>query len=329
MKEKNKGEIILYKDKHGEIELEVKFKEETIWMDAHQIASAFNVNRPAIVKHIQNIYKTGELEEKSTCSILEQVANDGKIRKMNIYNLDMIISVGYRVNSKKATQFRIWATNILRKHLLDGYTINKKRLLVEKENLVKLQKTIAFLNEKARSKMLQGQELEILNILNDYSKTFSILEQYDKQNLKENKRGKSKFVLKYEDCKKNITIIKKDLLAKKEAGDIFGNERGGSFEGIVANLYQTFGGKELYVSLEIKAAHVLYLIIKDHPFSDGNKRIAAFLFVHFLNMNNYLFRKNGERKINDNALAALALLIAESNPKEKDQMIALITQLLG
>lgn len=321
------GEVVIYKSATGP-KLEVHLKRDSIWLDAHQMASVFGVNRPAIVKHINNVYKTNELDEKSTCSILEQVAADGKVRKMNLYNLDVIISVGYRVNSKQATQFRIWATKTLKQHLVQGYTINEKRLFEEREKLQKLQETIAFLQQKSKKKLLKGQEKEIIDLLADYSKTLTILEQYDKSELKQVKGEKASFVLTYEKCQDIIFELKKDLMAKKEAGDLFGSERGGAFEGIVKNLYQTFGGKQLYSNLESKAAHLLYLIIKDHPLSDGNKRTGAFLFVYFLDANNFLFRKNGERKINDNALAALALLIAESNPKEKDQMIALITQLL-
>jgi hypothetical protein len=159
MNKANKGGIVLYKGKSGEIEIEVKFEKDTVWMDAHQIARLFNVDRTGAVRHVNNIYKTKELLQSSTCAKIAQVAADGRVRNMDFYNLDIIISIGYRVNSKRATQFRIWATNVLKKHLSDGYTINKKRLLAEKENLEKLQKTIAFLNEKARSKMLQGQEL--------------------------------------------------------------------------------------------------------------------------------------------------------------------------
>ncbi|MFA6974127.1 MAG: virulence protein RhuM/Fic/DOC family protein [Parcubacteria group bacterium] len=285
-KNPKEGEIIIYKDKRGEIELEVKLNKESVWLDAHQIASIFGVNRPAVVKHVNNIYKTKELDEKSTCSILEQVAADGKIRRMNLYNLDMIISVGYRVNSQRATQFRIWATNVLRNHLLKGYTVNQKRLLEEKDNFEKLQKTIAFLREKVHAKTLKGQEVEIMDLLADYSRTLTFLEQYDKSKLKEARAGKAKFVLRYEVCQQIVTEVKRELMAKKEAGDIFGTQRGGAFESVIKNLYQTFGGKELYANLETKAAHLLYLVIKDHPFSDGNKRIGAFLFVYF-----WLFNK--------------------------------------
>lgn len=324
----NKGEIIIYKPAKGEVELEVRFKDETVWLDAHQIARIFGVNRPAIVKHINNIYKTGELIEKSTCSKIEQVAADGKIRKMYLYNLDMIISVGYRVNSQRATQFRIWATGVLKKYLLQGYAINEKRLLEAKNKFSQLQETIIFLRKKAKAKNLQGQEKEILNLLADYSKTLSLLERYDKNKLKIEEGIKAKFVLEYEACLIIISELKNNLKAKKEAGDIFGHEIGGKFESAVKNLYQTFGAKELYKSVEDKAAHLLYLTIKDHPFTDGNKRIGSFLFIYFLDKNNYLYREGGERKINDNALTALALLVAESDPKEKEQLVALITQLI-
>ena len=324
----NKGEIIIYKPTKGEVELKVRLEDETVWLDAHQMAMIFGVNRPAVVKHINNIYKTGELEEKSTCSKMEQVAADGKIRKMNLYNLDMIISVGYRVNSQRATQFRIWATKILKQYLLQGYSINEKRLLEAKNKFNQLQETISFLQKQSKKELLQGQEAEILNLLVDYSKTLSLLEQYDKGKLKSEKGQKTKFILEYKRCVEIIANIKRQLVSKKEAGDLFGQERGGEFEGIIRGLYQTFAKKELYKSIEDKAAHLLYLTIKDHYFSDGNKRIASFLFVYFLDKNNYLYRESGEKKINDNALTALSLLIAESDPKEKEQMIALITQLL-
>ncbi|MFA7208964.1 MAG: virulence protein RhuM/Fic/DOC family protein [Parcubacteria group bacterium] len=323
------GEVIIYKSKAGEVELEIKFEKETVWLTQDQIAMLFGTQRPAITKHLQNVFKSGELKKSSVSSILEHTASDGKVYKIQFYNLDAVISIGYRVNSTRATQFRIWATNVLREHLLKGYTINQKRLLQEKENFEKLQKTISFLREKVHAKTLKGQEVEIMDLLADYAKTLTLLEQYDKSSLKKARAGKAKFVLRYEDCQKIVTEVKRELLAKKEAGDIFGNERGGAFESVIKNLYQTFDGKELYADLESKAAHLLYLVIKDHPFSDGNKRMGAFLFIYFLDRNNYLYGANGEKKINDNALTALALLVAESHPKEKETMIALITNLLA
>lgn len=322
-----RGEIVIYKAAKGP-ELRVRLEKETVWLDAHQIALVFGVNRPAIVKHINNIYRTGELNKGSTCSILEQVAADGKVRQMNIYNLDMIISVGYRTNSKRATQFRIWATRTLKNYLVKGYAINEKRLLEMREKFNDLQEAVAFLRNKADSKLLSGQEKELLNLLANYSKTLSILEQYDTGKLSKPKGLKARFILKYENCLKIISELKKELIIKKEASGLFGIEVGERFKSVAGNLYQTFGGKELYTTIEEKAAHLLYLTIKDHPFSDGNKRIASFFFVYFLDKNNFLYKKNGERKINDNALVALALLIAESNPKEKDVLAKIIMNLI-
>lgn len=323
-----KGEIIIFETSKKEVGLAVRLEKGTVWLDAHQMAELFDVDRTGVVRHIVNIYKDKELKKESTCAKIAQVAGDGKVRKMDMYNLDMIISVGYRVNSKRATQFRIWATGVLKKYLVQGYAVNQERLLEARKNFQKLQTTIEFLKKKAGARLLKGQEKEILELLADYSKTLTILEEYDKNKLKKSGTGKAAFRLEYTKCLELISGIKKELSVKKEAGELFGLERGGGFQGIIGNIRQTFGGKELYATTSEKAAHLLYFIIKDHPFSDGNKRIGAFIFVYFLDRNDYLFRTDGEKKINDNALAALALLVAESDPKEKEQMIALITQLL-
>jgi len=326
---KNKGDIVIYKPKGKEVEIRVKLEKETIWLNAHQIAQIFNIDRTVVVKHIQNIYKNNELFAKSTCAKIAQVAADGRIRRMNQYNLDMIISVGYRVDSKQATQFRVWATRILKQHILQGYTINQKRLLETQTKFKELQNAITFLQKKSRKKLLKGQEKEILDLLGEYSKTLSILEQYDKRKIKKAKGQKGKFVLSYDNCKDIIIKIKENLMTKKEASNFFGIEVEKKFESAIENLRQTFAKKELYRTIEEKAAHLLYLTIKDHPFIDGNKRIASFLFIYFLDKNDYLYRKNGEKKINDNALVALALLIAESNPKEKDILIGIVTNLIS
>lgn len=324
----NKGEIIIYKPKSGDIEIKVKLDNETVWLTQAQMAELFQKTIPTINEHIKNIFKEGELSEDSVVRNFRITASDGKQYSTNFYSLDVIISVGYRVKSQRGTQFRIWATNVLKKYLLKGYAVNEQRLLEAKDKFKELQNAIAFLRKKSKAKILEGQEKEILNLLADYSKTLTLLGQYDKNQLKEVKGKKSEFVLSYEHCQNVIAEVKLGLMAKKEAGDIFGNEIEHKFESIAGNLYQTFGGKELYSTVELKAAHLLYLTVKDHPFSDGNKRIASFLFVYFLDKNRYLYRENGEKKINDNALVALALLIAESDPKEKDQMTALVTQLL-
>ena len=325
------GEIVIYKSKDGP-KLEVRLEEETVWLTLNQIASLFDVQKAAISKHIKNIFKSGELDPDSTVSKMETVQIEGnrRIRRILTYfNLDMIISVGYRVNSKRATQFRIWATKTLKEHLVKGYTINEKRLLQAQSHLKELQETISFLQDKSKNELLAGQEQEILNLLTNYSKTLSLLEQYDKEKLSLIKKSKDSFVLKYEDAINIISKVKKELIAKKEASDLFGQENSNRFKAILGSIYQTFDKKELYPSLEEKAAHLLYFIIKDHPFFDGNKRIASFLFVYFLDKNNFLYRKSGEKKINDNALTTLALLIAISDPKDKDRIIKIITNLIA
>jgi death-on-curing family protein len=320
----SKGEIIIYKTSKGP-ELEVKLKEETVWLTQSQIAILFDSERSVITKHIKNIFQEGELEEKSNVQKMH-IANSDK--PVSFYDLDVIISVGYRVNSKRATQFRIWATKTLKKHLLNGYTINEKRLLEQTAKFKELQNTISFLQKKSKVELLQGQAQEILNLLSIYSKSLELLWKYDHNRLTTPKGEKAVFVLNYNHALKVIEKVKEGVVLKGEAGDLFGREVDDKLENVVKNLYQTFGKKELYKTIEEKSAHLLYLVIKDHPFIDGNKRIASFLFVYFLDKNNYLYRENGEKKINDNALVALALLIAVSDPKEKDVMIKIIINLL-
>lgn len=325
---KKENSIIIYEDKKTGIKLETHLENESVWLTQDQIALAFGTKRPAITKHLNNIFKSKELEEKSVSSILEHTARDGKRYSVKIYNLDAIISVGYRVNSQKATKFRIWATNVLRKHIVEGYTINENRLLEANNKFKELQQAVSFIQETSKKKALIGQEAEIFNLLSSYSKTLTLLNEYDKDQIKEVKGTKSDFQLTYEDCQKVIKEIKFKLIEKDEAGDLFGSEKDNSFESAIKNLYQTFGGKELYKTLEDKAANLLYLVIKDHSFSDGNKRIGSFLFVYFLDKTNSLYKTNGEKKINDNALVALALLIAESDPNEKDVLVKIVKNLI-
>lgn len=325
----DKGEIIIYQSSEKEIELKVRLENETVWLTQSQIALLFGTQRPAITKHINNIFKSGELNKDSVSSILEHTAADGKTYKTQFYNLDTIVSIGYRVNSKRATQFRIWATSVIKLYLVKGYAINQKRLLETKEKFKELQETISFLHKKSKHELLSGQGSEILNLLASYSKTLTLLEQYYKEKLAIIKKKKGKFVLDYKKARFVIDEARQALIIKKEASDLFGLENSDRFKGILGCIYQTFDGNELYPCLEEKAAHVLYLVIKDHPFVDGNKRIASLLFVYFLQRNKYLYRTNGEQKINDNALVALALLIAESDAKDKDILIKIITNLLN
>jgi prophage maintenance system killer protein len=329
MKKKiEQNKIVIYKTAKNEVELSVRLEKETAWLSLDQIADLFDRDKSAVSRHIKNIFKEKELFKKSVVANFATTAADGKIYKVDYYNLDVIISVGYRVNSVRATQFRIWATKTLKNYLVRGYSINEKRLLETKEKFVELQNAISFLQEKSKAELLAGQEGEILNLIAEYAKTLSLLEQYDKGEVAVAKGEKTKYVLKYDDCVEIIAKIKEDLIGKGEASNLFGSQRDKNFEGIIGALYQSFGGQVLYPALEDKAAHLLYLIIKDHPFSDGNKRIGSFLFVYFLDKTNSLYRRLGERKINDNALTALALLVAQSDRKEKEIMIKIIKNLI-
>ncbi len=317
-----KGEIHIYTTNNG-ADIQVTLDNESIWLDAHLIATLFNVKRPAIVKHIQNIYKASELIEGSTCSILEQVANDGKIRKMNLYNLDMIISVGYRVNSAQATQFRQWATQRLKDYLVKGYAINQQRL-------EQLNQIVNVIQQSGTTDSLQLTEVKgLLDILSSYTRSFVLLSQFDSNSFQTGKLNANiTYVIEYTEAKAAIAELKHQLIAKKDATVLFGNEKDQSFEGTLNSVVQTFGGEYVYPTIEEQAAHLLYFIIKNHPFSDGNKRIGAFLFIWFLEKNKHRFKKNGEIKINDNALTALALLVAQSDPGDKELMTSLICNLI-
>ena len=324
----NKGEIIIYKTPNKRVEVKVALDKETVWLSLDQMAVLFKRDKSVISRHIKNVFEEKELEMDSVVAKFATTAADGKVYRVDYYNLDVIISVGYRVKSKNAVQFRIWATKTLKNHLVQGYTINEKRLLEARQKFNELRNVISLLNAKAKHELLAGQEQEILNLLAYYSSSLTILEDYDKNKLALPKSGKTKYRLTYESAIKAIASIKVELIKKKQASDIFGRQSAHKLESILANLWQTFGGRELYRSLEEKAAHLLYLIIKDHPFIDGNKRIASFLFVYFLDRNNFLYRQDGEKKINDSALVALALLIAISDPKDKEIMIKIIVNLL-
>ncbi|MFA5742850.1 MAG: virulence protein RhuM/Fic/DOC family protein [Candidatus Paceibacterota bacterium] len=326
-----KGEVAIYKSKSGPY-LDVRLEKETVWLTQKQMAGLFDKDVKTINEHIKNIYKEEELKEKATVRNFRIVQKEGARtveRNVDFYNLDVIISVGYRIKSLSGTQFRIWATKVLRNHLLEGYTINEQRLSQAENKFKKLQEAVSFLRKKSENKLLLGQGREILNLLADYSKTLILLSQYDKEKLTLVKKAKSRFILDYWKAREVISEVKRDLAVKGEESDLFGQENGGRLKSVIENIYRTSGGEELYQSLEEKAAHLLYSAIKDLPFADGNKRIASFLFVYFLDRNKNLYKRNGERKIDDNSLTALSLLIAASEPKEKDKIIKIITNLLA
>jgi len=320
------NKIEIFQSSNGEIAFSGDIENETVWASLDQIAKLFNRDKSGISRHIKNIFKNEELHQSSTVAKIATAQKEGVrevVRDIEYYNLDMIISIGYRVDSKEATQFRKWATSVLNKYLTDGYAINAKKVTQTKSLLNNLKQTIEFLSTKE-----VGHEKEVLNLLQTYTKTLSLLEGYDKSCIDDFKGNTTDYQLTYSEAKEVLQDVKKDLMKKGEASELFANEKDQAFDSIVSNLYQTFSGQELYPSIEDKATHLLYLIIKDHPFNDGNKRSAAFLFIYFLEKCDYLYKENGERKINENALTTLTLLVASSDPKEKDILVKLIKHLL-
>jgi len=314
----NKNKIEIYTDKNNETSIEVGFDGDTVWLSQSQITALFQRDRTVITKHINNIFKEGELEEKSNVQKMH-IANSDK--PTVFYNLDIIISVGYRVKSKQGTEFRKWATNLLKNHLLHGYTTNQKRL-------DQLQKTVELITKNKNINNLEEAK-GLLDVIVNYTRSFSLLSKFDSNDL-ENKNLSQNitYEIKHTEAFEAIRELKKQLMAKKEATELFGNPKDKSFEGILGNIVQSFAGEYLYKSIEEQAANLLYFVIKNHPFSDGNKRIGAFMFVWFLEKNKHALKKSGELKISDNALVALALLVAGSNPTEKNLMISLIINLI-
>ena len=324
-------EVQIYKSKDGVIQMEVRLKKDTVWLTQLQISQLFDVNVPAIWKHISNIYRSHELSRESTLSKMEIVQDEGGrsiIRNSTVYNLDVIISVGYRVNSLKATQFRIWATKVLKQHLLQGYSINEKLLMAQKDKLNEIKSAINFIEDKSHQELLRDQTQELLLLVRQYTKSIDLLDQYDQRKIRRIKGQKQTYSLAYEDARRVIDDIKRNLSDEGKNVGFFGIESSDKLRGIIENLNQTFDGKELYRTIEEKAANLIYMIIKDHPLIDGNKRSGSILFIYYLDKNNLLYRTTGERIINENGLVALALLIAVSNPNEKEILIKVITSLL-
>jgi prophage maintenance system killer protein len=321
------GEIIIYQSSQGPA-LSVSVSDDTVWLTQAQIAELFQTDRSSITKHLRNIINSGELREKSNVQILHIANSD---RPVKHYNLDFILSVGYRVNSKRATQFRIWATQKLRDLLMKGLVVDEKRLRESQEARLKdLQDASRFIRQALGSRKLVGYEKELLNIIADYTDTWVVLSRYDEGRLRvENVRKKPAKTLEYAKAKLSIDRFRDRLMQARQASGLFGREVNNKLAAILGNIQQGFDGSDVYPSIEEKGAHLLYLVIKDHPFVDGNKRIASLLFLMFLVENNILYGRSGERKINDSSLVALALLIAESKPSEKEVMINLIVNLIN
>ena len=320
--------IVIYEDANGEIKLDVSLENDTLWLSQKQLEVLFDRDKSVISRHIKNIFKDEKLDKNSVVAKNATTATDGKIYQVEYYNLDMIISLGYRVNSKRATSFRVWATKILKDYIINGYSINNKRL--QQKGLKELNETISLLKNTISNAQIELNEAkDLLDVILNYSRTWTLLQGYDEDSLKINFVAKeAKFILDSDEAKNYIAQLKDELIKKGEATELFGREKAGEFEGILRNIYQTFGGVDLLESVEEKAANLLYYIIKGHPFNDGNKRIGAFMFILFLSKNNMLYKSNGELKINDNALVALSLMTAKSDPKQKDTIINLIVNIL-
>ena len=305
------NEIVLFTDGEKNIEVQVSPESETVWLTQKQMEDLFDVTHATVSEHINNILSTGELDETSVG--FSDKSSGG--RKPKIYNLDMILSVGYRVNSRRGIAFRKWANSVLKQYIMNGYALNERRLTA-------LQKTVEI-QSKMIANTLNVEQDDVLKAVNLYTSALSLLDQYDHQSLEKPTGAAPVYRLTYEDCRKMINHMEDTFKS-----DVFGVEKEkGKVEGILAAVYQDVFGGEVYPSLEEKAANLLYFMIKDHPFADGCKRIAASLFLEFLNRNNALFR-NGQKVISDGALVALTLMIAESDPKEKDIMTAIVMNLL-
>lgn len=323
----NRGEIVIYQTKDGKTSIDVKLENETVWLNQAQMAELFQTDRTSIVKHVNNIYKSEELEKDSTCAKIAQVQMEGNRtikRHIIYYNLDMIISVGYRVNSMRGTQFRIWANKILKDYLIKGYAINQQ---VKAAQLEDLKSTVRILSNVIEHKQLTLDEANgLLRVITDYTYGLDTLDKYDYQQLEvDSTTPTEEFRATYEEAMEAIHLLQE----KFGSSDLFGNEKDQSFKSSINTIYQTFGGEELYPSIEEKAAMLFYLVVKNHSFSDGNKRIAAFLFLWFLEKNGILYKSDGSKLIGNNTLVALTLMIAESRTEEKDVMVKVVINLIN
>ncbi len=329
--DKSKGEIVIYTSDDGKVSLDTKLENDTIWLTQKGMAELFGVKTPAISKHLKNIFNEGELKEEVVISILETTTKHGAIKgktqksQTQFYNLDAIISVGYRVNSSRATQFRIWATNVLKEYLIKGYTINEKALKDKQEKIQKLQTTVSLLSRSLTNQIESLDDAQqIAKILDNFAKGLDLLDNFDHKTLDANGVTQKEAVII--PIKEFLSVINE--MKSEFASDVFANPKDDSFESSVNQIYQTFGGNDCYPTLEEKAAMLLYLITKNHSFSDGNKRIAASCFLYFLEKNGILY-KNNLPMIDNGTLFALTVLIAESNPKEMETMKQIVVSVLN
>ena len=330
MNQNIENQLVIYQTADGETSIDVKFKDETVWLSQAQMAELFQKDRTVIGRHINNIFKEGELEESLVCAKFAHTKDYGRREGFKqktetvLYNLDVIISVGYRVKSKRGTQFRIWANKILKQYLLQGYAINERVSAQKYDELSQLVKVLGRTIQNQEK--LTEDSRSLLDVVVDYTYALDTLDRYDYQELKiEETTGTEAFHATYE----NAMEVIRSLHEKFGGSNLFGNEKDDSFKSSIGQIYQTFGGMDLYPSVEEKAAMLLYLVTKNHSFSDGNKRIAATLFLWFLNGNGILYNEDGTKRIADNTLVALTLMIAESRTEEKDTMVKVVVNLIN
>lgn len=321
----SKGEVVLYQAPDGKAALDVRLDQETVWLTQDQMAELFGRERSVITKHVRNVFKEGELEEVSVRAKFAHTAADGKSYQVQCYNLDVIISVGYRVKSKRGTQFRQWATQVLRDHLVRGFTLNEKRLREQEQKLEDLRRTVGLLEQTVAHQTIGLDEAKgLLQVITDYAYALTTLDRFDHGALAiEGVTRPARYIMTDEAAMEIVAAMKSGF------GGLFGLEKDQGFKSALGAIYQTFGGDELYPSIEEKAANLLYLVVKNHAFSDGNKRIGAALFITFLAGNNAIYRSDGSKRIADNALVALTLLIAESRPQDKDTIVKVIVSLIN
>lgn len=310
--EQNQNELVLFESKDKGIKLSVPFNNETVWLSSNQMAELFERDEKTIRKHVNNVFSEKEIEMENNTQNLRVV---NVKQSVTFYSLDVIISVGYRVKSKRGTEFRRWANTVLKQYILNGYAANENRLS-------QLNQTIQLIKRLELQTDNQLDKTQILSVVESYTQALNLLDDYDHQKVNKPEGNSSTYVLTYEECR---TII--DQMKFASESDLFGNEKDDSFKGSIGDIYQTFDGKELYPSLQEKAANLLYFITKNHSFNDGNKRIAATMFLYFLDKNDWLF-ENGVKRIADNTLVALTIMIAESKPAEKELMVNLVMNFL-
>ena len=325
---KNKGEIIIYRAEDNTVQLDVRMENETVWLSQQQMVQLFNSTKQNISLHIGNIFREGELQKEATVKEYLTVQTEGNrqiCRKVLYYNLDVIISVGYRVKSQRGVQFRQWANRILKDYLVKGYAINEK---LRREQLSDLRQLVQIVGRTVQSKAVESEDetQAIFDVVLDYTYALDTLDNYDYERLTvKETTPEERFHATYENAMQTISALRE----KFGGSTLFGNEKDDSFKSSIGQIYQTFGGKDLYPSVEEKAAMLLYLVTKNHSFSDGNKRIAATLFLWFLNNNGILYREDGTKRLADNTLVALTLMIAESRTEEKDTMVKVVVNLIN